>query len=61
MTVSTDQNQAKDNTKEYNFRAQEAKFQRELAIEKEKIQALERRIETKELVPEDDDDDFDEE
>jgi len=65
MTVPTQSSQATpDNSKELNFRALEAKFQRDLEVERKKVQDLERRFEesrkpVKQAVVEDDDGDDD--
>lgn len=62
MTENTQtQEEPKSNSKEYNFRALEQKYQRELDVERKKIADMEARLKEKEIPKEIDDEDEDDE
>jgi hypothetical protein len=57
MSAPLEQNQEKDNSKELNFRALEAKYEKQLAQEREEKEALKRQMEERMNPVEDEDDD----
>lgn len=58
-TAQTQENQEKSSDKEYNFRALEAKYKKELDQERQARAALEQKLSQKSAPPEDEDDEYD--